>query len=158
MAGSVDICVESDRVFGCERCSRQVRVCRRCDHGQRYCRQGCARLARRDTQRRAGARYQGSFRGRLFHARRQGQYRARQCEKVTHHGFSDNVSSASIDLHNTTKEVDDETNEEVDLGQSCLPSNRIGDQRGVGRSQRAERCAWCGAAGQRFVRFGHWRR
>jgi len=158
MAGSVGICVETDRVFCCERCSRQVRVCRGCDHGQRYCRQGCAQRARCDSQRRAGVRYQGSFRGRLFHARRQCRYRARRCEKVTHQGFSKAPGSANVDPRNITTEVDDDGDEKAGMGQRSLLPRSIDERRCAGRWQRADHCAWCGAAGKRFVRFGQWRR
>ena len=75
----------SHRLYSCARCRRQVVICRRCDRGNVYCFAGCARLARRDSIRRAARRYQKNEFGARNHARRQRHYRARR-EKVTHHG------------------------------------------------------------------------
>jgi hypothetical protein len=77
---------ESDcRIFNCGRCQREVVICRRCDRGNRYC-PPCAPLARAEKQRAAGAVYQKTEAGRVNHKVRQECYRARQAEKVTHHG------------------------------------------------------------------------
>ena len=158
--GSVESCVETDRVFNCERCVRQVRVCRRCDRGQRYCRRGCARQARTQSVRRAGAAYQLSFRGRVCHAQRQSRYRERERQKVTHHGFSHGVSPDRVDLLSEKREVDDdETPEGVEIGQRPELQEGFGHRGGSeGPEKRAECCSWCGAVGQRLVRFGYWRR
>ena len=75
----------SARLFHCARCHCQVILCRRCDRGHVYCANGCARQARRDSLRRAGARYRATRRGRLNNALRQRRFRARK-RKVTHHG------------------------------------------------------------------------
>lgn len=75
----------SARLYHCARCHCQVILCRRCDRGQVYCADGCARQARKDSLRRAGARYRSTWRGRLNNAARQRRFRARQ-RKVTHHG------------------------------------------------------------------------
>lgn len=155
----MEICVEVDRVFNCERCVEQVRVCRSCDRGQRYCRQGCARQARAASVRRAGVAYQGSFRGRLCHAQRQSRYRERERQKVTHQGFAAEQGSDTVALLNE-EEVD------VDGGPKAggswqLPTPEAGVEHRQsirGRGGRADRCSWCGAAGRRLVRFGYWRR
>ena len=71
-----------------------VFVCRECDHGQVYCGEQCSKSARRSSERRAGAKYQASKRGRHNHAARQRKYVARQQGKkseqtVTHHRLPD---------------------------------------------------------------------
>ena len=83
------------RLFNCAHCDRQVVLCPRCDHGNIYCSLGCSETARRQAQRCAGQRYQGSSRGRRKHAQRQQRYRRRRLDqtseneaggqKVTHH-------------------------------------------------------------------------
>ena len=50
----------SARLFHCVRCHAQVILCRACDRGHVYCRSGCAAAARRESLRRAGARYRGT--------------------------------------------------------------------------------------------------
>lgn len=50
----------------------------RCDRGERYYGSECARFARREFQRASNRRHQASPRGRMLHARRQREYRARQ--------------------------------------------------------------------------------
>ena len=74
------------RSYQCARCLCAVVICSRCDRGNRYCSGGCAEQARRDSMRRATARYQRTRRGRFSHAARQQRYRARQRQKVTHQG------------------------------------------------------------------------
>lgn len=73
------------RRYLCAHCRCAVLICCRCDRGQRYCADGCAKVARANSVRAAGQRYQASPRGRHAHAARQRRYRLRQ-EKVTHHG------------------------------------------------------------------------
>jgi hypothetical protein len=75
----------SARLFHCARCHARVILCRRCDRGHVYCTRGCARQARREALRRAGARYRATRHGRLNNALRQRRFRARQ-RKVTHQG------------------------------------------------------------------------
>lgn len=75
----------SARLYHCARCHCQVILCRACDRGHIYCANGCAQHARKDSLRRAGARYRSTWRGRLNNAARQRRFRARQ-RNVTHHG------------------------------------------------------------------------
>lgn len=147
-----------DRVFACERCAQHVRICHRCDRGQRYCRDGCAAEARRESLHRAGQRYQRSPRGRRCHARRQSVYRQRQSEKVTHQGFWRPADYGTVELSNATQEVDDETPPGVEIAPNTTCHFAIGAARRARRFGGAERCAWCGRAGQRLVRFGYWGR
>jgi hypothetical protein len=77
------------RLYHCERCAVQVRICQRCDHGNVYCAGECARIRRRESLRRAQARYQRSRPGARRHAARQRRWRARRREAaqiVTHQG------------------------------------------------------------------------
>lgn len=78
----------SARVYNCAGCHCQVVICRHCDRGNIYCGVGCSQPARRQSQRSAGRRYQGSRRGRFRHAARQRRYRFRR-RKVTHQGSFD---------------------------------------------------------------------
>lgn len=77
----------SYRLYHCERCAVQVRLCRRCDHGQIYCAGECSGVRRRESVRRAGARYQRSRRGAAQHAARQRAWRQRR-PRVTHQGWA----------------------------------------------------------------------
>ena len=85
----------SYRLYNCERCGVQVRICRRCDHGQIYCAAECAKRRRRESVRRAGARYQRTRRGALCHARRQRRWRLRR-QEVTHQGYRGALGCAKV--------------------------------------------------------------
>jgi hypothetical protein len=80
-------CHDSDgtpaRLFLCQGGRAQVLICSHCDRGQMYCTEGCARQARRRSQRQAGRRYQMSLRGRINHAERSRRHRVRK-NNVTH--------------------------------------------------------------------------
>jgi len=90
----------SARLFHCARCHDQVILCRACDRGHVYCRNGCAAAARRESLRRAGARYRGTRRGRRNNAERQRRFRARQ-QKVTHQGSAPVVTAAVLAVTDT---------------------------------------------------------
>ena len=77
---------ETYRLYSCAHCGQQVQICRHCDRGNIYCAGTCAALRRRASLRRAGARYQQSYRGACLHAARHRAWRARQKHKVTHQG------------------------------------------------------------------------
>jgi hypothetical protein len=74
------------RLYSCRGCAEQVRICRDCDHGNVYCAGACAQICRRESLRRAGERFQLSYRGAGLHAARQRAWRKRQAQKVTHQG------------------------------------------------------------------------
>jgi hypothetical protein len=88
--------VASYRLYNCACCSRQVQICQRCDRGNRYCAAGCADQRRRESLRRAGARYQRSRRGARFHAARQRRWRERAAQKVTHQGSAGTVGEVKL--------------------------------------------------------------
>jgi hypothetical protein len=74
------------RRYLCACCRTAVTICSHCDRGQRYCGGDCADKVRTRCMADAGRRYQCSRRGRHAHAARQGRYRERQTNKVTHQG------------------------------------------------------------------------
>lgn len=77
--------MSSSRLFHCARCHRQVVICSCCDRGNIYCEESCSQEARRASLKAAGKRYQGTFFGKMKHAKRQSRYRKR-INKVTHQG------------------------------------------------------------------------
>jgi len=87
------------RLYNCQRCRMQVCICAQCDCGNLYCPGECAELARRESVRRAGARYQRSFRGARKHAERQRRYRERRKLEVTHHAFPLATTGCSVSRH-----------------------------------------------------------
>lgn len=128
----------SARLFICAGCRAQSLICSCCDRGQIYCAGGCGRLARRRSQRAAGARSQTSRHGRRAHAERARRYRARR-EKVTHHG---SPSPSSNDL--------------VPAGSRTIASGVIISDE---RSRRlASHCHWCGRRCPDLVRQDFMRR
>ena len=84
------------RLYQCDRCHAAVQICRHCDHGNRYCAGACAGVRRRESLRRAAHRYQSSRRGAHRHAARQSAWRARQQQKVTHHGSLPVAPAATV--------------------------------------------------------------
>lgn len=74
----------SQRLYHCLRCHAQVVICTHCDRGNRYCTQGCSRLARQDSRKRAAKKYQQTRIGHINNAARQQRFRDRQKQKVTH--------------------------------------------------------------------------
>jgi hypothetical protein len=98
------------RRFVCARCRAPVLVCSRCDRGQIYCASGCAAMARCESQRAAGRRYQCSRPGCFRHAARTRRWRERQAlsarlaavspaQSVTHQGSPATTSDAVLGAH-----------------------------------------------------------
>ena len=87
----------SSRLYHCSRCHAQVIICSRCDRGHRYCAGVCGYQARSESLKRAGQKYQATRTGRFNNADRQQRFRARNQQKVTHHG------SAQKPLHDLLK-------------------------------------------------------
>lgn len=146
-AGCMRAREESYRLYSCRRCAQQVRICRRCDRGHQYCAADCARVRRRESLRRAGARYQMSYRGASRHAARQRVWRARQMQKVTHHGSPEPVVAAIVAASSTTP-----TGHDADHAAVAPPWDRPA---AAGRgSPRRARCCFCGRRLPRFARVG----
>jgi len=86
----------SYRLYNCRRCAVQVRICSCCDHGNIYCAGECAQIRRRESRRRASARYQLTRRGAHHHAARQRRWRMRRRQKVTHQGCAGGSGYGSV--------------------------------------------------------------
>lgn len=137
---------ESYRLYSCLGCARQVRICRRCDRGNQYCAAECARKRRRESLRRAGIRYQLSYRGACCHAARQRRWRARRSQKVTHQGSPGALLTVI-----------------VAASLAATPGNHVqhaitafdaAPRPGAWRRQLQLRCNFCGRRLPRFVRWG----
>ena len=105
-AGSMGARQKTYRLYGCGRCAEQVRICCNCDRGNLYCAGECAKIRRRESLRRAGERYQLSYRGACLHAARQSAWRQRRAQKVTHQGSfpsADTLIVAAISTQTTTQ-------------------------------------------------------
>jgi hypothetical protein len=137
---------QSYRLYSCRRCAQQVRICRRCDRGHQYCAAECARIRRCESLRRAGARYQSGYRGACRHAARQRRWRARQAQKVTHHGSAPPVVASIVAVTPITPAPNDA--EPFAGAPRCA---RHAAQRAV--AQRL-RCCVCGRRLPRFARLG----
>jgi hypothetical protein len=130
------------RLYNCHRCRRQVCICAQCDCGNLYCPGECAELSRRESVRRAGARYQRSFRGARKHAERQRRYRERRKSEVTHHTFSLVTTGCSVLRHPATaSELIDVDSKEL-LRPSIFSLHRC--------------CAFCGRLLPDFARLHPW--
>src|SRR5487761_52732 len=130
------------RLYHCGRCAMQVCICAECDFGNLYCPGECAELARRDSVRRAGARYQATLWGARKHAARQRGYRERQRE-VTHHPWESAAAACSV----STPPVI--TSESIDA-HSQQPVHRL-----IRAPQ--SRCAFCGKPCPPSARLHPWR-
>jgi hypothetical protein len=89
------------RMYDCRRCGVYVRVCSGCDRGQVFCAAECAKLSRRESVRRAGARYQRSRRGAHRHAARQRRWRQqhrsdRGLQIVTHQSCTASIATRTV--------------------------------------------------------------
>jgi hypothetical protein len=131
------------RLYNCARCGVQVRICRRCDHGQIYCAGECARIRRRESLRRAGARYQRTRRGALCHAQRQRHWRARR-EEVTHQGFLGRECCAKVAAAALAAKVITDA--------PFVQAPRIHRPHGAAPLG----CSFCGAALPAWARLGRW--
>ena len=87
---------KSYRLYNCARCAVQVRICSGCDRGNQYCAGDCARIRRRESQCRAGVRYQSTFRGASMHAARQSAWRVRRTQIVTHQGSVPGIDAGIV--------------------------------------------------------------
>ena len=101
-----------------------------------YCSRECAGLKRRQSLRRAGSRYQKTFRGARLHAARQVGYRRRLSEEVTHHGSPINASYVIVNPGNVL----------------------LGSEIGTNGAVVQVSCGICGCPCGPFARFAAWRR
>jgi hypothetical protein len=135
------------RLYNCERCQLQVRICLRCDHGNVYCAGECAEIRRRESLRRAQARYQRTRRGARRHAARQRRWRERQREEaqnVTHQGSPFTATQCIVAVSAVMQsEPADASPEKPDRVPKIRPP--------------LERCAFCGAALPAWTRQRPWR-
>jgi hypothetical protein len=123
------------RLYHCQRCGMQVCICAECDCGNVYCPGECAELARLESVRRAGARYQRTFRGARKHAERQRRYREQQKRNVT--------TRCSVSRH----PVIASESSDVDFEEPPRRPIRL----------LQTRCAFCGRALPAFARLHPWR-
>jgi hypothetical protein len=157
------------RLYNCARCAEQVHICRRCDRGNQYCAGECAQIRRRESLRRAGERYQGSYRGAYAHAARQRAWRERQTQEVTHHGSLS--SMVSVTVASTSTQITIEHGTHVDAASVEPPAQahsgceiavtlERADSRihARGTTHRAGmprlRCSVCGCVLPHFARLG----
>lgn len=140
---------ESYRLYSCRRCAQQVRICRHCDRGHRYCSGECAPVRRRESLRRAGARYQLSYHGACCHAARQRVWRARQTQKVTHQGSLEAL--AAVIVVPTSITTSENHADHTVVTPSAADS---GDRAAVFRIQAPVHCCFCGRRLSRFARLG----
>ncbi|MCP4995618.1 MAG: hypothetical protein GY934_17860 [Gammaproteobacteria bacterium] len=89
------------RLYNCARCHSHVTICSYCDRGNIYCSGHCTNVARNESLRAAGKRYQNTYRGRLKHAERQRCYRSRY-KKVTHQGSPEPPSNDPLTTRSDT--------------------------------------------------------
>ena len=101
------------RLYSCHRCGVQVRICQRCDHGNIYCGRECSAIRRRESLRRAGARYQRTRRGAARHAARQRGYRVRRKQKVTHQGCEALARAGNVAAHPNMKSESPDAPEDI---------------------------------------------
>ena len=165
-AGSMEASETTYRLYSCGRCVEQVRICRDCDHGNRYCGGECAKIRRRESLRRAGERYQLSYRGACRHAARQSAWRERQAQKVTHQGSlptADTLIVVAISTQTATQGT------HVDIASiqpppqphrmahavfSAAPTRAHGRWHAHRMAPCAHRCSFCWRALPAFVRLG----
>jgi len=129
------------RLYNCRRCAMQVLICAQCDHGNIYCGGECSQFRRRESLRRAAARYQHTRRGAARHAARQRAWRASHQSKVTHQGSSCGALQCTVLGHQPT------LSESTDAAEprQTIPPSSLG-----------LRCAFCGAALPAWTRFRLW--
>jgi hypothetical protein len=132
------------RLYNCRRCGLQVRICSRCDHGNIYCAGECARIRRRESVRRAGARYQRGRRGAHRHAARQRTWRTRRRREVTHQGCP------SGGLYGSVSENPISTLELTDA------EHRSDARTSLRTSDEVDRCSFCGAPLPHWTRPRRW--
>ena len=136
------------RLYNCRRCGVQVRICRRCDHGNIYCAGECAQIRRRESLRRAAARYQRTRRGAHCHAARQRRWRTRKPHTVTHQGCHYGAVARKVSTPIVTGGKASDASDEV----SDIARTDVGDP----PSAALARCAFCGETLPSWTRLRLW--
>lgn len=90
--------VESLRVYNCACCYKRVLICRACDRGNIYCKNGCSKIRRYQSLKKAQNKYQSTRLGKRTNALRQRRYREK-CNKVTHHSSKETSLVLSSPQH-----------------------------------------------------------
>ena len=144
--------MDDARLFLCARCRRQVLICSVCDRGQQYCGARCSDLARNESLRAAGRRYQQSRRGRHCHAERQRRYRRRRREGacreiVTHQGSASSRCGVALVHQRVLRR---------EASPSMSPKPATKRARATSGTSKMH-CHFCARPISEFVRL-HWRR
>lgn len=142
--GGMPASEKSYRLYSCGRCVAQVRICGWCDRGNRYCAGECAKIRRRESLRRAGERYQLSYRGACRHAARQSAWRRRQAQKVTHQGSLASAVPVIVTASAIQTGIEGTDADTTTLQAPPLPY----------RAPAAHCCSFCGRALPAFARLG----
>jgi len=144
---AVQVRAESYRLYSCRCCGVSVSLCGRCDRGNIYCGGECAVKCRRESCRRAGARYQRTRRGAQCHAARQQAWHERRKQKLTHQGCASTgpVFTMAITVDVTATESSDAPSA-PDIT-SALPRKR-----GHEAHRKAGHCDFCQVRLPRFTR------
>lgn len=132
------------RLYNCRRCGVQVRICRRCDRGNIYCAGECAQIRRRESLRRAAARYQRTRRGAHRHAARQRRFRTRQLRAVTDQGCHHGAMARKVAIPTVTSSKSSHASD--DAFKVAQPD--------AGEAQAL--CAFCGEALSSWTRLRLW--
>ena len=143
---------ESYRLYSCRRCSVAVSVCGRCDRGNIDCAGECAERQRRESLRRAGARYQRTRRGAHHHAARQHVWRQRRAQKVTHQGCA--TAGAVVTLSITAKVATMELSDAPSVLNIPHAALRLRDPNPL---HVVGHCDFCHAPLPKFTRLRTWR-
>jgi hypothetical protein len=160
-------------LFLCKRCRDQVLICSYCDRGHVYC-DGCAEVARRQSRREAGKRYQATRKGRRAHAARQCVYRARRNEVTRQRAPADVIGPADAAAYAKRSSDPNQTNlcgrrgpaERSDIQRSEKEVTHHGSRRGPAddfvpadaAATRFSHCDWCGRRCSPFIRLVFLRR
>ena len=147
------VVVDSARLYACARCHCHVVICRRCDRGNIYC-PDCAPVARRESRRRAGARYQATEEGRKNHNARHQLYLELREGKVTHHGPQGGSAESPCALETAEGRPSASAKETHDATSNQSPTPPPTQHCGTGSPDGDDgpRCDFCGQLCSAFLR------
>ena len=152
------------RLYSCRHCATQVRICRDCDHGNLYCAGECAQIGRRESQRRAGERYQLGHAGACKHATRQRalRERQRQTQIVTHQGSLPGTATLIVAAGSIPSPTEETPVDIASIPSSPQPPSLLHTELSVAparvyslsRVPLAHRCSFCRRVLPAFARLG----